>query len=318
MLVCGGCRRHVRERDASCPFCGASVRTVVAPLAIVVASVMLACGPSDGTSPGEDGEAVATMSGTTDDGGDVSTGAPDPSSTSGMGGSTDDGDDIDSDSGAGFIYGTPDLPGTFECDMFAQDCMRGEKCSPYDSPAPGLADSTACVPVPADPDPLGASCEYESSSGEDSCAAGAVCVVSGPDGTGRCEALCTGDATEPVCDGEGTACATIFDFVPVCLSACDPVETSACPDGQACVPLDAGWVCFGSVGLPRGSECEFVNVCEAGTLCADCGGSYCCTAVCDLEAEDPDAACEAPAQCVPYDDDPPDDAAHVGVCSEGA
>lgn len=323
MLVCGGCRRHVRERDASCPFCSTPLRTTGAPLAMAIVSMMLACGPSLGSSSGEDGGGMETTSGAPDsDGVDVSTGTPntsddvlDSSTGTTIGGSTDEGADSESESGAGFLYGAPT---TMECDLFAQDCMRGDKCAPFDTTAPGPADSTACVPVVADPDPLGAPCEYDPSTGDDSCEAGALCIVSGPNGTRRCESVCTGNAAEPVCEGAGTTCAIINEVVPVCLSACDPVEASACPEGEACIPLEAGWVCFGTVGFPRGSECEFVNVCEAGTLCAECGGSYCCTAVCDLEAEDPDAACEAPAQCVPYDDNAPDEPAYVGVCSEGA
>lgn len=325
MLVCGGCRRHVRERDASCPFCATPLRTVSAPLAAAVVSMMLACGPSLGGSSGEDGGAVATTSGATDDvGADVSTGTPSTtgdvpdSSSSSMGESTDEGDDVDSDSGAGFIYGAPD--GTFECDLFAQDCMPGEKCAPYDTSAPGFVDSTACVPIPSDPDPLGAPCEYDPSTGDDSCQAGALCLSTGPDGQGRCEAVCTGNAAEPVCEAAGTTCATVFDFVPVCLAACDPVQPAACPDGEACTPVFDDWVCIGSLGVPSGTTCEFANACEPGTVCAasdavdGCEGG-CCMAVCDLDAPDPDAQCEAPAQCVPYyGDEPPDGLAHVGVC----
>ena len=335
MLACGGCRRHVRERDPVCPFCASPIRTVVAPLAATIVTMVLACGPSV-TDPSGDGAATSTAADDTDasdgndgaegadgltDGSAATTGGPDPSGTT-VGGSTDDGEDVDSDSGAGFIYGAPDDPGTFECDLLAQDCMRGEKCSSFNAPgAAGTLDSTACVPVAPDPDPLGAPCDYDPETGADSCDAGSFCMFSGPDGERRCEALCVGDEAAPEC-GETTSCVFIEGLVPVCLPACDPLEPVACADWQACIPANDAWICFDSLETPVGESCEYVNACEAGAICAnaevlpDCEGSGCCAPLCNLGEADPDAACADPTECVAfYGDDPPTGLEDLGVCA---
>ncbi|MBC8072353.1 MAG: hypothetical protein IAG13_28785, partial [Deltaproteobacteria bacterium] len=75
-----------------------------------------------------------------------------------------------------------------------------------------------------------------------------------------------------------------------------------------------------------GDPCEFLDVCNPGSFCAnmdavpDCAGDIgCCSEFCDLGSDDPDAMCTGAAQgqaCVPwYDrDQAPPGLANVGAC----
>ena len=333
MLVCGGCRRHVRDRDARCPFCATPLRTVTAPLAVTVVSMILACGPTLGSSA-EEGSAGSTTSDQESDGGDVSTGSPnttddvpDPSTSTSIGGSTDEGDDLDSssDSGAGFIYGGPDTGSPpDECDLFAQDCPDGEKCAPWANDGGPVYNATRCSVIEDQPDAVGEACEYEVSylTGLDSCDQGAVCLPSTIDASERaCVALCVGDADNPYCENPDTTCVAPYgESAGLCLPVCDPLQPEGCAPGQSCTPFGDDWACIVTQGLQPGDACEATNACATGAICLPgdeldtCDSGSCCTSLCDLGEPDPNASCVGSEECQPYYEGAPFGWENLGVC----
>lgn len=220
------------------------------------------------------------------------------------------------DEGAVFIYGPPpecqcpDPPPHCEqppeCDLFAQDCPEGEKCTAW-STTGGAWDAVRCVPVVPDPDQVGEPCtaEESASSGLDSCDLGSMCWnVDEVTLTGTCVAICTGSADDPSCEEPGTSCAiTNGGAIVLCLPTCDPIVQS-CPEGEGCYPVEDAWFCSsdgsGELG-GYGDPCAFINVCDPGLVCLDAsmvppgqaceGGAGCCTEVCDLADPAGDLQC---------------------------
>jgi len=298
---------------------------------------VLGCGPTIGEPPEADGDggAVATTTGMSDpDSGAESVGSSigDVTGTTGadgstsIGGSTDEGDEVGSDSGAGFIYGSPDT-GTppDECNLFDQDCPEGEKCAPFANDGGPAYNSNRCVVIDNEPDAVGEACAYEGShlSGLDTCAPGAVCLPSTIDGAERhCVALCVGDPVNSICEDPTTTCVAPYgDHANFCLPGCDPLFAEMCTAGQACVPFGDDWACLPTQGLAPGEACESPNTCINGSIClpgdvlANCDGVGCCSSVCDLSEPDPDAVCLEGEQCQPYYDDPFFGQEDIGVCA---
>ena len=223
---------------------------------------------------------------------------------------------------------TPDEPTSDVCDVFLQDCPEGEKCMPVILDGDGAWNASRCVPVtgtdvPGDP------CTAESTAdGLDSCVEGAMCWAVDMDGNGTCVELCMGTPDAATCPNNG-ACTIANDGVlALCLPACSPLLQD-CAEGNACYPVGDIFSCApdasGDTGIAN-DPCEFINVCEAGLMCADAafvgagcpqGSTGCCTPFCDLTDPVP---CPNPDQkCVEFYDpmsipiDPPD-AADIGVC----
>lgn len=208
---------------------------------------------------------------------------------------------------------TPDGGGqTFECDVIAQDCPVGEKCSPWANDGGAVWNATRCSPIDPEPDPLGAPCTVEGAavSGIDSCERGAQCWAVDPRTLeGVCVAMCGGDSSDPVCDDPETTCVIANGgAIALCLPSCDPLLQD-CAEALACTssPGDGGFACMPLGGVPvvDGDACEHLNVCAAGSVCAiaeavpDCVGAWgCCTPYCDLTVP---GSCTAPGtQCVPW------------------
>ena len=214
------------------------------------------------------------------------------------------------------------------CDPFDQDCPAGEKCSAIISDGGGSWDSTACVPADGTGQP-GDSCIAESvAAGLDDCAKGSMCWDVDDMGMGTCVALCTGTADAPTCPDQGSCTIINNGALNLCLPACSPLLQD-CSEGNACYPVGDAFTCApdasGDTGIAN-DPCEFINVCEAGLMCAGAafvgagcpqGSTGCCTPFCDLS--DP-AACPNPDQsCVEFYDPAnlpvfPADAADIGVC----
>ena len=224
----------------------------------------------------------------------------------------------------------PEEPGL--CDIFTQDCPEGQKCESVDMDGDGAWDTNTCVPIMGDA-VAGEPCTAEGASGIDTCAKGYVCWHVDENGDGLCVPHCTGSYENPMCE-ECTSCVIGQDGILVmCLSGCDPLADD-CVGSQVCVgdPNSDGFVCVldASGGMaPAGTPCEFANVCNPGTMCADaeavphpaCEGALgCCTPFCDYEQ--PGGACDGLAEevpgieCVPYHEDPDPDSCTgaVGVC----
>lgn len=232
------------------------------------------------------------------------------------------------------VYCAPPLPpGSkasvgLQCDLFAQDCPAGSKCSPA-----ALCDATSwngaiCSPLDPNPAQAGDPCTMHDSvtSGHDDCDIGLMCAFVDPDTLqGTCVPHCTGSEDNAICEADTEVCT--FGVLTLCLPGCNPLLDD-CELGT-CVPAGDAFACFfdGSADAP-GEPCEYVEDCAPGSVCTwaettgDCGedADACCASLCDLNAADPSAACLPGQTCTPWYRDgeamPPLDA--VGVCAIGA
>lgn len=339
LQACPSCSRHVFVAEGSCPFCSTRLTRATAPrvaaMVVTIAATMVGCGSpgidpgsqtETGSAQGTSGEASTTAADGPDEHGHDVTDGGDAETTFGGETGTSDGADIETTS-VGFIYGNTDTDGLppFDCDLFAQECPEGEKCNAWANDGGPAWNSSRCVPVADDPDQVGETCEVEGSgvSGIDTCAFGAMCWDVDPaTNVGECVALCQGDEVNPIC-AEGTTCVIANGGVIVlCLPSCDPTMND-CEDGQNCYPSQYGFVCQDWPGesVGYGDPCEFANSCDPGLACMPgesvpgCGSPGCCSDICDLG--EPDSQCMGfadGAQCLPYYDDPPPGAEHVGAC----
>lgn len=356
MKPCSSCRRHLRRTERACPFCGTPCREAAAPVVavLVLASALVGC--TEGLPP-EDGDdsstsTTANVSSSTSEDPSTTAVASGSGMIEGSGGSSsgatttalDEGTTACSaEGGVAFIYGPPpecDCPdppphcnGNMECDLFAQDCPIGEKCTPWANDGSENWNATRCVPVAPDPDQPGDPCtaEDESASGLDSCDQGSLCLdVDDETLMGTCVALCTGTLEMPTCEPEGTVCAISNEVLPLCLPACDPIAQD-CPMGDGCYPIQGVWACANdaSDGAGYGEPCEFINVCTPGLVCLDgsevppgeaCEGmAGCCTEICDITDPAGDMQCMgAPGGqiCEPWFEagQAPAGLENVGVC----
>ena len=224
--------------------------------------------------------------------------------------------------------GTPTTgdPGEPECDPWEQDCDAGSKCTPFDSKADGVVDTTRCVKLVPSPGSAGDPCLAEGGIvGLDDCGAGLLCWFLDEDGAGICTPLCTGSPGAPMC-GEGLSCdISNGGLLPLCLTTCDPLSPG-CLNGQICIPSATNvFVCDSDAsgdGGGYGDPCEFTNVCDPGLLCVagpgvpGCQSAGCCSEFCDVTKPAEGQCSGAPAQqCVPYDTmDPPPGYENVGTC----
>lgn len=271
----------------------------------------------------------STLSGTTGASGATTVVADDTGTTAGA-------DDMDT-TGVVFLIG-PDGGGVaFECDLFAQDCRPGEKCTAWANDGGNVWNATKCVPVVDEPAGVGEPCHMEGSvvSGIDDCDFGAMCFnVDRETLEGVCTPFCVGDESSPYCEDPDRYCPIAGDgAIILCLPRCDPVEQD-CPAGQACYPIQSAWLCAldasGRDGA-YGDPCLFVNGCEPGLACLGnaavppglpCEGTPgCCTEVCDLTDPLGDAQCAGAAggqTCQAWYGEGAETPAgyeHVGVCA---
>lgn len=203
------------------------------------------------------------------------------------------------------------------CDVYAQDCPDGEKCT-Y---GPGLQD-TRCVAVVADPGGIGEACT-QIEIGQDTCDVGQICWFVDPEtGLGECIGFCH-DPDQGGCDDPMASCwLGCQTCLGLCFPECDPLG-EGCDPGQLCLPHYDTYFCAvdasGDAGA-YGDPCAFVNSCDPGLLCVDaalvpgCVGDGCCAPYCDVDAPScPDA--ELGVICQPLADDPKPGTENVGVCT---
>lgn len=201
----------------------------------------------------------------------------------------------------------PDCP---ECDIWGQDCPRGEKCMPWASDGDNAWDAVKCTLLDPDPVPVGGVCTAPQggSAGVDDCEAGAMCWGVDPDTQeGICVDFCEGSPEEPACSDPETQCSISNNGALIlCLPGCDPLAP-VCASDEVCVYSDGGFICVidasGSDGQ-AGDPCAYVNACDPGHACvvADyfdaCMAEACCASFCDLEGGD---ACPVMGQeCIPW------------------
>lgn len=215
-----------------------------------------------------------------------------------------------------------------ECDIWAQDCPKGEKCMPWDNAGGSSWNATRCSPLDENPGQAGDTCTVEGSgvSGIDDCALSTMCWnVDGETNMGVCVGFCMGNESNPICPDPGTGCSITNNGVLIlCLPYCDPLLQD-CSETEACYPEPNGFFCSPDASGEMGGyadPCEYLNVCDPGLFCADaatvpgCDGSTgCCSEYCDTS--DPGATCMGVGQeCTPFYEEgqAPPGYENVGIC----
>lgn len=278
----------------------------LAGLLVVLPACSTAEGDTDGGSgsTGQSADSAETAMGSAGTTGasatSTSSGVTSQTSTSTTGtsvGTSADPSETASGSTAAETEGCPfvcDVPaGPEDCDLFLQDCPRGEKCTAWANDGGNSWNDTMCVPIERDADAVGEPCTVEGSgvTGFDSCELGAMCWNVDPKTLeGVCIAYCGGSVAEPTCAGACDTCSITSEGVlTICLPGCDPLNPD-CGEGEMCVGVNQGFSCVPTIeeqaGL--GEPCEGINACEPGLACVSgdavtgCDGlAGCCTAFCD-------------------------------------
>lgn len=222
---------------------------------------------------------------------------PEPSDTDGTAGAVDT-------EGAWTFIREADVPGR-SCDLVEQDCDPGRKCVSFPD-EPGSRNECVWDEGYAD---LDDSCQPYGDRGQyDECRGGLICLYDDLKWDfGVCMQHCR-KASD--CWQEGAICP-----VPpaggsqVCRIPCNPLEQE-CIRPLACEPTDHGFICdpHGARMWPDGAACSPSSGCLPGLECVGgefdptCAGDMCCTALCDLDAFDPDASCRDGLTCRPWDE----------------
>ncbi len=218
--------------------------------------------------------------------------------------------------------------GAKECDIWKQDCPKGQKCMPWD-PGGQSWNSTKCTDVADNAAKIGDDCVAEGggTSGVDNCALGSMCWFLDADNKGSCVELCQGTPDAPTCSGDKVCDESNDGVIIVCLDTCDPLAQS-CPEGQICFwdGVDT-FICdfdaSGEMGK-YGDPCAFINVCDYGLFCASqqsvpgCQAAEgCCSPYCNIS--EPNTCPGAPMQeCLPWygEGNPtPPGQENVGACA---
>ncbi|MCY0993270.1 hypothetical protein OV203_39390 [Nannocystis sp. ILAH1] len=212
------------------------------------------------------------------------------------------------------------------CDVYAQDCPSGFKCT-AEGPPPLDFDNITCSAIVPDPDQAGESCQrlVQGHFGPDTCDLGLFCDDIDPQtGTGTCAVICQGSDHQPIC-GADEECFG-YHQMPLCVPHCDPLLQD-CPAGDSCQYAGVDFVCLKVDGLPGNQLFEGCGGdwrCAPGLSCADGDvatecvlggeGPGCCSPYCDLSAP----ACPGVGQqCRPYYEpgEAPSGLENVGVCA---
>lgn len=244
--------------------------------------------------------------------------------TTSTGGSTDD-----STAGASgtFIvqsdYGSP-----YTCDVVAQDCPPGMKCT-FDSGSLWQG-GTICVDVVDDPAGLGEACHIDASGdfdGDDDCGLGAICWWPYEGNVGHCIPFCTGPDDAPSCP-DGWICLGAR-WGSWCVEACDPLAQDCSVPTDNCVPhyydSQNQFSCINDGSGDDGQAhdpCYVWNSCDKGLFCAnpedavECAPrEACCEPFCRVSQGD--GQCPGLGQvCAPWewDGDPLPGLEDLGSC----
>lgn len=205
------------------------------------------------------------------------------------------------------------------CDVAAQDCGAGRRCTLVASPTADSPDVAACLPTTGTA-AEGDACVYNGSArGRDTCGAGLYCGHTGArnSGTGLCRRMCS--LTNPTCP-DGTVCSvqSLLTDQGVCLPPCTPFG-GGCSAETRCAPgsiittegkRGAEWVCHGIGSTRPGEVCGGArDACIENYFCVSLGGTPLpsCHALCDR-----DHPCVGGGACVGFSNNP--SGATLGVC----
>jgi hypothetical protein len=290
-------------------------------------------GTSQGSGDDDDGEDDGDEDGETEDTNDsgetLPTGPDTGEDETGSATATDTADPSDTDDPVGFITDPDGGSISIECSVWDQDCDKGEKCMPWANDGGGAWNATRCSPLSPTPGQPGDPCTVEGSgvSGVDDCDVATMCWDVDPKtNMGSCVSFCSGSENNPVCNNPDDACSISNEGVLIlCLPTCDPVQ-QPCPDGQACYPVNADWVCAPDAGGEAGAHgdpCEYLNVCDPGLICVGAefvddpcnpASAGCCASVCDLD--DPGVCPGGSEECTAWYEkgQAPPGNEHIGAC----
>lgn len=298
---------------------------------LVALSLLTACGPSTGSSSGEEGSSTS--------GGPVVTGTGAATGTSTTATATSDAPTttltttVDTTTGAAtceepctgdrtsFVDESGVDPDD-DCNQFLQDCPEGQKCTPVDRSGSMRFDDIICVPVMGDKLP-GEACTAETL-GFDDCQKGATCWPVDADNHGVCAPLCVWNEDSRTCSDPQQECAEVDSgLLYVCVDPCQPLIQD-CPNGGLCLPVPWTYSCFapdpgvaGAVFEPCDGllECAAGLVCAGSTVASECdqGLIGCCTPMCSIA--EAGAGCPgADQQCHPVYEPQPAGFEDVGYC----
>ncbi len=287
---------------------------------------------------------------TTEFGSDASTGEPaqtDPTTTgllpttadpSGLNTTSSSGPGQDPSSTTDDPIGTAFIPGNdagpyrpIECSVTEQDCPRGEKCNAWANDGGATWNAARCFPLDPDPDVVDEPCTFEGShaSGVDSCDIGSICLsLDVQRDRSLCVPYCVGPDDDLSCEDPTRVCQVSGSGIrPLCFPSCNPLDLSACPEGQSCMRIADSFTCGFDASGPGGAAfdaCDSDTVCEPGSSCrapdfvgaCEPGTGSCCTPYCDLTAP----ACPEPTTCLPHFEDgtAPAGFEDLGACGAGA
>lgn len=282
-----------------------------------------ASGNDGGDTAGSESASSATEAASGSTGGPSSASQPGPTTSAS---DPSVGSSGGNDTGSVFLQ-EPDGGVAGQCDPTVQDCPVDQKCTAV-SDAPGDPwGINVCVPKMGDAQ-VGDPCDIENGkyTGLDNCDVGLICLLTDDEGKGgACVEFCDANAT---CPKTGAKCVSYNDgSLPICLSSCDPLVQD-CPEGQACYnSAGDNFVCFKEStmngGGGPGSECTYINQCQAGSFCAaaasvaDCAGMGCCTPYCPVSGGSAPCNEAGGEMCVAFfaEGSAPPGLEDVGVCA---
>jgi hypothetical protein len=217
----------------------------------------------------------------------------------------------------------PDSGSSSECSQWLEDCPAGEKCMPYANDGGNAPNAMRCSPIAANPGQPGDPCPMEGSpvSGIDDCDLHSLCWdVENDTLEGTCVAMCIGTEGAPACGNADRVCSIDGSgLYSLCLPACDPLMQD-CGPLRGCYPAASAFVCAPDASGDGGGPfmgCEFINACDAGTMCSqspECEADVqaCCVPYCSLSSPD----CPVTTTCIPVfqPGDAPIGMTDVGFC----
>jgi len=214
-----------------------------------------------------------------------------------------------------------------DCDVWTQDCPKGQKCAPWAEGGGGAWNATKCVDITGDGAP-GEPCMTTGGgvSGMDDCALGSMCWNVDETNHGVCFAQCSRGAADPICPPKSICYISGEGILNLCIPDCDPLLQD-CFGDDLCIPNGDGFLCVldqsGDAGQTN-DPCEFANECDKGLLCRDTAAASsacdplapgCCQPFCKF----PGAPCPNPdQQCLQWFDPMmpiPPGYEDIGVCA---
>ena len=229
-------------------------------------------------------------------------------------GSADDSSSAGGSAGASIVHAEDLGDSTRTCEIWAQDCPSGEKCTPVE--IDGLWGATQCVAIAADPRQADDACTIAGIGmwGFDDCDRGLLCWDVNRELIGNCVPLCQGTEAAPVCADPCRACSIASPgTLAVCLTTCDPLVQDCDNQGAACAPAWGAFQCLPTRADPPasvGDPCSLGNdVCAPGLVCTSAqrlpgcaagGATGCCSPLCDTEAPDACASLLPGTHCEPW------------------